>query len=354
LSFSGGTLAASETCTFSVTLSVPAGASDGTYNNATTSFSAFIGGSTVLFPNAADILVISADRLSMTKSFIDDPVFPGDTATLEFTLTNLDMVNAATAISFTDDLDAALAGLAAIGLPANDVCGAGSQISGTSTLTLTGGNLPAGGSCTFSVTVQVPAAAAAGSYTNTTSQVTGAISGLPVTGNSAVDDLVVNLFTFSKVFGGPVPAGGTTTLEFTIQNLNTSAAAVDISFTDDLGAVVPGMVAVGLPTTDVCGSGSLVSGTSVVALAGGTLGPGASCTFAIDVQIPADATPGTYLNTTSGLTQGGLPIGEPATADIVVEAALLGNAIPVTNPLGTFVLIALLSTAAIWLLRWRA
>ncbi len=41
----------------------------------------------------------------------------------------------------------------------SDVCGAGSQISGTSFLTLTGATLLPSGSCTINVTVQVPAAA---------------------------------------------------------------------------------------------------------------------------------------------------------------------------------------------------
>mgnify|MGYP003343224681 CR=1 FL=1 len=76
----------------------------------------------------------------------------------------------------SDDLDAALSGLVATGLPANDVCGAGSQLSGTSVLTFTGGTLAPGGICTFSATVQVPVGAVAGVYTNTTSAVSADIA----------------------------------------------------------------------------------------------------------------------------------------------------------------------------------
>ncbi len=108
------------------------------------------------FDPATDILEVASVLLSLEKEFTDDPVAPGDTVTLEFTVTNLDPASAATAIAFTDDLDAALAGLVAIGLPAADVCGAGSSISGTDFLTFTGGSLAAGGVCTFSVTLQVP------------------------------------------------------------------------------------------------------------------------------------------------------------------------------------------------------
>ena len=110
----------------------------------------------------------------LTKTFTNDPVAPGDTVTLQFTITNQDLAPAGIdTIQFTDDLDAVLSGLTAIGLPANNVCGAGSQISGTSLLTFTGGSLALGASCTFSVTLQVPVSAPAGSFTNTTSPVTG-------------------------------------------------------------------------------------------------------------------------------------------------------------------------------------
>jgi hypothetical protein len=350
LSFSGGIVPAGTQCSFDVTVLVPAGTPDNTYINATSSLTSSLG----IADPATDGLIVNSSVLAFEKQFTDDPVAPGGTATLEFTILNTDAVNGVDDISFTDDLGAALGGLTAIGLPINDICGAGSQLSGGGLLSLTGGSLSASGSCVFSATVQIPAAAAAGSYTNQTSVISGSLGGLPVTGNAATDDLAVSTFTFNKLFGGPVPAGGTTTLEFTIENLDPGAGVADIAFTDDLDAVVLGMEAVGLPSADVCGSGSLLSGTSILSLTGGNLAPGGSCTFAVDVQIPADATPGTYANTTSSLSQGGIPVGEPATADVVVEEALLGLEVPVTTPIGTLVLIALLGAAAVGFLRWRS
>jgi hypothetical protein len=354
LSFSGGSLMAGvPPCTFSVTLDVPPAAADGTYANVTSSLSATMGGGGVTINPAVDNLVVNANPLLLTKEYTDDPVAPGDTATLEFTITNPDASQGATAISFTDDLGATLAGLAAVGLPVNNVCGIGSQIAGAGVLTLTGGDLAAGASCTFSVTVQVPVAATAGSYTNTTSQVNGTMGGLPITGDPATDDLSVGAFTFSKTFLAPVPVGGTGTLEFTIENLDASSGAVGIAFSDDLDAVVTGMVAVGLPLADVCGPGSLLAGTSFLTLTGGNLVASGSCTFSVDVQVPSDAPVGTFTNTTSTLSQGGIPVGEPAEADVIVEAALAGVEIPVTTPIGTLALIALIAGAAIWRLRWR-
>jgi hypothetical protein len=352
LTLTGGTLPAGGSCTFSVPVQVPAAAPADAHTNLTSQVTGNIGGFPVTGPAAMDdLLVLSGQSLSISKSFTDDPVNPGDTATLGFTITNLDGASNATAIAFTDDLDAALAGLVATGLPMNDVCGTGSQISGAGLLTLTGGALASGTSCTFSVPLQVPAAATPGAHTNVTSQVTGDIGGFPVAGDPATDDLQINGFTFGKTFGGPVPAGDTTALTFTIENLDANAGVADISFTDDLDAMVPGMVAVGLPATDVCGAGSLLSGTSLLTLTGGNLGPAGSCTFAIDVVIPSSTTPGTYVNTTSDLFELGLPAGEPATADLEVQAAAMA-AIPVTSPIGTLILIALIALAAIWRLRW--
>jgi hypothetical protein len=353
LVYVGGSVLSGQTCIIEVPVLVPAGAADDVYLNTTSSLSATVGVNPEVVAPAVDFLTVDSSILGLTKEFTDDPVAPGDTATLEFTIDNLDATQAASSITFTDDLGAALTGLAAIGLPQNDVCGAGSQISGVGLLTLTGGNLPSGGSCTFSVTVQVPGGASAAVYTNTTSQVTGTIAGLAVTGDPASDDLSVSSFSFSKLFGGPVPAGGTTTLDFTIVNLDASSAAAGIAFSDDLDAVATGMMAVGLPASDVCGPGSLLSGTSFLTLTGGNLPPSGSCMFSVDVQVPAGIPPGTYVNTTSDLSQGGIPAAEPATADVVVEAALAGIEIPITTPLGTLVFVALIAAAAIWRLRWR-
>lgn len=126
-------------------------------------------------------------ELTLSKTFTDDPVGPGENVTLEFTIENLS-ASAAGGLAFSDDLDAVIPGLEAIGLPLNDVCGLGSQISGTSFLAFTGGSLAPGGICTFSITLQVPVTATAGAFANTTS--TLFVVGLPV-GDPATDDLVV-------------------------------------------------------------------------------------------------------------------------------------------------------------------
>jgi len=320
LTFSGGNLLAGESCTFTVTLQVPPGTASGSYGNVTTGFSATLGGTSAALANAMDTLVVDDQLLFLTKEFTDDPVSPGDPVTLEFTVTNLDAALAITGVTFTDDLDAALSGLAAVGLPMNDVCGAGSQISGTSLLTLTGGSLPAGGSCTFSVTVMVPASVPLGTVvTNTTSEVTGTAGGLGVAGAPASDQLRIDFLTLAKSFDGPTVAGGSPILSITITNLDATSGVSGLSLSDDLDAVLSGLVAVGLPVSDVCGAGSQLSGTSFLTLTGASLLPGGSCTLDVPLQLPAGAAPGSYLNTTSELFQVGSPVATPATATLEVE-----------------------------------
>ena len=318
LVFTGGNLGPEESCTFDVTLDVPAGAASGTYRNTTSDGVATIDDTRIDLEPATDALTVSVDQLLLSKFFTDDPVSPGAEVTLEFELTNLNESQGATSISFTDDLDTALSGLVAVGLPASDVCGAGSTLSGTSVLTLSGGNLGPDASCTFNATLHVPTMVAPGTATNWTSQVMGTMGGLEVTGQPARDDLQVVLTEFTKVFDDETPPGGTPTLTFTIENLDTTAGVSDIAFSDDLDSVLSGLVATGLPAADVCGAGSVLSGTSILTMTGGGLGPGASCTIDVPLQVPTTASPGDYINTTSDLFAGGVPVGVPASDTLVV------------------------------------
>ncbi len=328
LTFVGGSLNPLESCTFDVVLDVPAGAASDSYPSATSDFEAVIDGTAIDLPNASDTLVVSSDLLLISKMFLTNPVIPGQTTTLEFTITNLDPNRPVSDIAFTDSLPA---GLSATNTPVTDPCGNGSSLSGTTFLTFSGGSLPAGGSCTFTVDLAVSTNAQDGFLDNTTSEVTGTIGGLPVRGDPAGDTLAVNVIPirFSKQFEGAPPAsGGLVTLTFTIENLSTSDAVNDLSFTDDLDAVFSGMEAVGTPLADVCGPGSELSGTSVLTFSGGNLGPSRECTFSVDVLVPA-IPEGNYVNATSDLLEGGVPVADPATAmfSVVIPADETGPVI---------------------------
>lgn len=315
----GGTLAAGESCSFGVPLTLPANAESGTYANTTSTVTATIDGATVALPPATDTLTVSSDLLILSKAFTDDPVSPGGNVTLSFTIENLSTTETIDSIGFTDDLDAAAPGMASISGLQNDVCGTGSSIDGTDLVTLTGGALPPGGSCTFSISVAVPGTLDSENVViNTTSQVTGSAGGLPVNGNEAEDTLQLIFVGLSKSFGADVYAGDTVTLSFTIANQSTASGIADLAFIDDLDAVIPGLAATGLPAMDVCGTGSVIDGTSLLNLSGASLLPGGSCTFSIDLAVPLSAVAGSYLNTTSNLSQNGLSVGAPAQAMLTI------------------------------------
>ncbi|MEM7358797.1 MAG: thrombospondin type 3 repeat-containing protein [Pseudomonadota bacterium] len=320
LSYSNGTLGIGSTCTIDVEVTVPAGAADGDYNNVTGSLQATVDGNNVIIDPAVDTLTIDSNRLQLTKSFLDNPASVGDLVTLEFVLTNLDAGNAASAIAFTDDLETALSELV-FNSEVSNMCGGTLSGQGSSIVSLSGATLPAGGSCSIQVVVAIPEGAATGSYTNTTSEVTGMIDGLAVTGTAANAQLeILQLLGFSKSFDGPTTATGTAILTFTLTNPD-GVDVNNLSFTDDLDAVIPGLVATMLPA-EPCGVGSSISGSSLLAFSGGSLAAsGGMCSFDVEVQVPVTATAGTFPNVTSDLTVSGLKRADPASADLTIEPA---------------------------------
>lgn len=331
LTYADGTLAAGASCTIDVEVTVPLTASNGVFENVISSASYMLGGvPSATAPAIDDLIIDTTDRLAIEKEFIDDPVAAGDTVSLRFTLTNLDMVNTATNVAVTDDLAAALTGLNATsfnaaGSTCDDAGFSFSHAIPPGQISISNGTLAPGASCTSEFVLAVPAGASEGNYTNTTSTITGQMLGGAVSGEAASDDLLISNIdvSFSKTFtGAPTPAGSAVTLSFTLTNNNPDDAVTGLAFSDDLDAVITGLIATGLPANDVCGAGSAISGTSLLTFSGGSLTAGGSCTFDVTLQIPANALPDTYTNTTSSLLASGLVITDPATAQLEISPTL--------------------------------
>ena len=300
LTYSGGSLAPGASCTVSATLDVPGSATSGEYTNTSSVITATVSGVTATGNAATDDLSIAG--LTFTKEFIDDPVGPGDDVTLRFTIDNISPSEDATSIGFTDNVGGILSGLVATTLPADDFCGTGSTIAGTSFLNMTGGNRLAGESCTFDVTLNVPAGAVDGTYSNITSGLTATMDGTTKIFDPAVDALTVfsDYLSIEKSFtDDPVAPGGTVTLDFTIHNLHTTLGATLIGFTDDLDATLSGLT-YNSTLSDDCG-GSL-SGSSSLTYTAGILASETSCTLSVLLDVPAGASQGAYTNTTSDVT----------------------------------------------------
>ena len=121
---------------------------------------------------------------------------PGDTTVLSFTITNPNAGVPLTGIAFTDTLPSGLVVSSPANLTAN--CG-GVTVATSTSISLSGGSLAAGASCTISVNVT---AAQLGVQINTTSTVTaaGGFVGNAATAVTTVHDLF--FFWFFAESGG--------------------------------------------------------------------------------------------------------------------------------------------------------
>ena len=309
LSFSGGTIPPNSSCSISVEVQIPAGATIATYTNTTSTINGNINGTEVTGAATSENLFV-ANLPTFTKTFLNNPIVAGGTTTLEFTITNTSATSDATNIAFTDNISAFLSSATISAVPNPGDCGAGSfffssSVAGQTVLTAQGLNIPASGSCTFSLDLLIEQATAQGTYTNTTSFLSGEVDGNQFSAPPAVDDLMVlGVPKLNKSFiNDPVNPGETVDLEFTItHDENATSDATGLSFTDDLNAVLSGLTYSGSTLTDICGTGSQISGTDNLSFTGGTLSPGSSCTFTLTLNVPANAVPGIYTNTTSSLT----------------------------------------------------
>jgi LPXTG-site transpeptidase (sortase) family protein len=231
---------------------------------------------------------------SISKSFAPDPILVGEISTLTFTITNPNSGTALTGVGFTDSLPS---GLEVAPTPNKSVsAGCGSPTftpaAGGTTLTFTGGTIPASGTCTVTVDIT---ATTNGVMSNTTGNVTSTNGG---TGNTGSDTLTVNPkadLAVTKDDGvTSVSAGGTTI--YTIRVTNNGPSSVT-------GAVLSDPFVTGLSKTAVaCSptSGQCVTPPTVSQLEGGTFALPALASgefYEITVTANVTATSGSVTNT---------------------------------------------------------
>ncbi|CUH89335.1 hypothetical protein PH5382_03281 [Phaeobacter sp. CECT 5382] len=326
--FNNLSIPASSSCSFSVQLLVPGGAADGDYSSASSTITSTLSdASFVTLPAIVANFSVDAAQVQLTKAYGTDPVGPGDTVSVNYTLINLSSSKALTAIAFSDDLDTQLAGLASTSGAQSNLCGAGSSLSGTGTLSFVGGSLAAGASCSFSATLQVPGGSTASIYSGTTSTVSADASGLTVTGPAVASTLTVSAFelpSFAKSFADPaLGPGGSTTLTYVITNNDSTTTLNGLRFTDDLDAALTGLAVTAGTGSNLCGTGSVIAGSGEVTLTGGTLAPGQSCSIPLTVTTPASATDGSYPSSSSTLTESGEFAASAASATLTIDPAPL-------------------------------
>ncbi|MBK6980973.1 MAG: DUF11 domain-containing protein [Betaproteobacteria bacterium] len=199
------TLAASETCTITVSpvtsaIASPAGGHPNTTSTVTSTQTAVNPG-----PAATGYLRVLAPP-AITKSFAPSAIATGGTSTITFTLTNPNAVPL-TDVRFTDDLPANLSNTAAqsfIGgargtctgtIPSAKAAGLADPITFTSTF------LPANSSCTILMDVT---SGTAGAYSNTVTAIVSDQTPTPTTGGT--DVLSVGALGINKQFCSNLPA----------------------------------------------------------------------------------------------------------------------------------------------------
>ncbi|HSB09838.1 MAG TPA: HYR domain-containing protein [Blastocatellia bacterium] len=303
ITLSGATIAASGSCSFSVTVT---GATGGVKNNTTGAVTSTNGG-TGATSNTASLTVASPPTI--TKAFGVSSIQVGQTASLQFTITNPNTGLDLTGIAFTDTLPAGLT----VASGSTTTCGGTLTTTAPSTIAFTGGTLAASGSCNFTVTVT---GESAGVKNNTTGAISSNESGAGATSNTATLT-VVGSAGITKAFGAPtIPLNGTTTLTFTVTNSNTTTTLTGVSFTDSLPA---GLQVASTPNASSSCGGTFApaAGDTTLSFSGGTIAASGTCTISVDIT---GTTAGVKNNTTGNVSSNEGGTGGTASASITVVA----------------------------------
>ena len=324
VSLTGGTFAASSSCTLTVNV---IGTASGSHTNTTGTVSSNNGGTGT---TATANLAVAAPP-TITKTFGATSIPMGGSTPLSFALVN-PAANTLplTGVGFTDTLPAGLVVSTPSGVTSK--CGGTvTAVAGSGSVSLSGATLDVGGSCALSLNVT---GIAAGVQNNSVS-VTSTVGGVGNTSNASLT--VVSPPTIEKSFGflgGPaqirkalakphdggtpsIPLNGSTQLNFFLGNPNAASAATGVAFTDTLPAGLVVATPNGLVGT--CGAGTItgVAGSGSVSLSGATLAANGGCAFSISVTGTAA---GTLNNLTSAVTSNEGGSGLPAAASLIVVA----------------------------------
>jgi uncharacterized repeat protein (TIGR01451 family) len=307
VSFSGGTILASGTCTVTVNVTATAAGDKANTTGNVTSTNGGTGNT------GTDTLTVLSPP-NIAKAFSPNPIAVGGVSTLTFTIMNSNVGTALTGVSFTDSFPA---GLQVAATPNATTTGCGlptfAPAAGNTSVSFSGGTIAASGTCTVTVDVT---ATTGGAKVNTTGSVTSTNGG---TGNTGTDTLsVVSPPSIAKAFSpNPIGVGGVSTLTFTIMNPNAGTSLTGVAFTDSFPA---GMQVAATPnaTTTGCGSPAFApaAGNTSVSFSGGTIAASGTCTVTVNVTA---TTTGAKVNTTGNVTSTNGGTGNTGTDTLTVN-----------------------------------
>lgn len=280
ITLSGATIGVGRTCRIRVNVETD---STGTFTN-TIAPGDLSNYQQVTIPSdaSADLVV---KNVELDKSFSPSNFQEGGTSTLTVTITNPNPGEDMTNVSFTDAMPANLTVVTDSGTLSGAGCLGTVNTSVASQVSLSGGTIPAGGSCQMSATVTSSVAA---TYTNTVScdDLTFA------EGIAGCQDASANLTVYASSLGTEavkrfsptnIEPGTNTTMTITVTAPG-DTDLTDFNLTDNLPANVY-ISAAPNATQSNCGAGSItaVEGASVFSFSGGTIAAGTTCTLTVRV-----------------------------------------------------------------------
>jgi uncharacterized repeat protein (TIGR01451 family) len=196
VSLSGASLAAGVTCTFSVNVK---SATAGSYPDSFTASSANGGSSAT----ASATLIVAAPP-SITGSFGAANIQLNASTSLTFSISNPNSTTGLTGVGFSDSLPAGLV-VSTPNTSSNSCGGTLTQVAGSSSITLSGGSIPASGSCAIVVSVTGTTSGLKSNNETVTSTEGG-------TGNNSVQSVTVALAASKLIYNTapatPIAAGG--------------------------------------------------------------------------------------------------------------------------------------------------
>ncbi|NVN97958.1 MAG: hypothetical protein HXX17_01450, partial [Geobacteraceae bacterium] len=268
----------------------------------------------IAYNGSSATLTVQTSPITVSKSFLPTSVVQGNSSILTINLANVSGNNG-TITSFTDLLTTMGSGytIGSSATPMTSCCLANSCLTatpGSTSITLNGGTVPAGGSCQIIVPIAVAINAATGTRTNTIAA-NALVTTLGNNQAAATGSLTSNAAaTFSKSFS-PTTVRPNTVTRATI-TINRASGGMDLTnmgITDLLSTMGTGVNSFTIANpgniTNTCGGyltntsgGSIASGDSSLVLHGGALkAPATSCKIQFDILAPSTATAGNKINT---------------------------------------------------------
>jgi uncharacterized repeat protein (TIGR01451 family) len=246
ITLTGGSLGSNASCSASVGLTLLA---EGPFSIISGDLTSDAGNS----GNASVTIGIPSNgpALGFTKSFAESPVRLGGQTTLTYTIQNQSQTDAV-GISFSDDLSPGIVVAGQPNIVNNCPDSTLTAIAGSQTVAFSGATLAAGQTCIISLDI---VGLVAGRNISVSNNISSSFPG----GNSVPSGRACGTLqvippedladiSFSKAFvEDTINPGGTTDLVFTLTNNSQTETFTEITFLDDLNAMLPGAVATNLP-----------------------------------------------------------------------------------------------------------